>query len=108
MLFNVFKGENQMIIVEAKIRAKNGNRDKIISKSEDLIKSTRLESGCISYNLYASVEDDDILIMFEKWENMDILNKHMKTEHFKAFGDAIEEFLAENMNINIYSVERFP
>lgn len=102
------KEGNHMIMVEAKIRAKNGDRDKIISKSEDLIKSTRLESGCISYNLYASTEDNNALMMFEKWENMDALNKHMKTEHFKAFGDAIEEFLAENMNINIYSVERFP
>jgi quinol monooxygenase YgiN len=37
-----------MIIVTATITAKPGERDNIIIKSQNLIESTRLESGCIS------------------------------------------------------------
>ncbi|MDY9923579.1 putative quinol monooxygenase [Methanobacterium sp.] len=95
-----------MIIVTATITAKPTKRDEIISKSQDLIKSTRLEPGCISYDLYASIEDENVLIMLEKWENREVLDVHMKTEHFKMFGTVIEEFVAKEISIVIYSAEK--
>lgn len=95
-----------MILVTAKITSKSGDRNNIISKSKDLIESSRLESGCISYDLYESIEDVDVLMMLEQWENREALETHLKTEHFKAFGVAIEDFLDEEMGITIYSAEK--
>ncbi|MCE7699442.1 MAG: antibiotic biosynthesis monooxygenase [Methanobacterium paludis] len=94
-----------MIMVTAKITAKTGERDNIISKSQDLIDSSRLDAGNISYNLYASTEDDDLLLMLEQWENPEVLEAHMQTEHFKAFGAAIEDIVAKEMDIDVYSAE---
>jgi len=96
-----------MIIVTATITAKPSERDKIISKSQDVIKSTRLESGCITYNLYASTENDNVLIMFEQWENREVLEKHMQTEHFLAFSATIEDLKAGDMDITIYSADKY-
>ena len=45
-----------MIIVTATITAKQGERDEIISKSQDVIESTRQESGCISYELWPALK----------------------------------------------------
>ena len=95
-----------MIIVTATITGKPGKRDELISKSQDVIKSTRLEQGNISYELLASTEDDDVLLMFEKWENKKVLDTHMQTEHFKAFGSAIEDLVAKELEITIYSAEK--
>ncbi len=95
-----------MIIVNATITAKPGKRDEIISKSQDLIKSTRSEPGCISYNLYASTENEDALIMIEQWENKEVLDTHMQTDHFKAFGTAIGDILAEELGIDLYLAEK--
>ena len=95
-----------MIIVTATITANHGERDEIITKSQDLIKSTRLESGCISYNLYASTEGDNILLMLEQWENLEVLESHMQTEHFKAFGAAIKDMIAKELEISVYSAEK--
>jgi len=94
-----------MIMVTAKITAKPGERDNVILKAKDLIESTRLESGCISYNLYASTEDDDVLMMIEQWKNQDVLDTHLETEHFKAFGEVVEDILARELDINVYSVD---
>ncbi len=94
-----------MIIVRAKIKAKKGERDNIISKSQDLIDSSRLDPGNISYNLYAGTEDEDLLIMLEQWESSQALDAHMQTEHFKVFGRAIENIVAEKMDIAVYSAE---
>ena len=93
-----------MIMVTAKITAKPGEKDEVISKAQNLIQSTRLESGCISYNLYNGTEDDNTLLMLEKWENQDMLNLHMQTEHFKAFNTDIENILAKEVEIAIYSI----
>lgn len=94
-----------MIIVTAKITAQPGEKKNVILKARDLIKSTRLEHGCISYNLYASTEDEDVLIILEQWENQDVLDSHMQTEHFKSFGAAVEDILAGELDIKIYSVD---
>ena len=94
-----------MIIVTAKIKAKKGERDKIIAKSQDIIKFSRLNPGNISYNLYADTEDDDLLVMLEEWESSELLEAHMQTEHFKAFGEAIKDIMAEEMDIGVYSAD---
>ncbi|WP_321423407.1 putative quinol monooxygenase [uncultured Methanobacterium sp.] len=95
-----------MIIVTATITGKPGKRDELISKSQDVIKSTRLEQGNISYELLASTEDDDVLLMFEKWKNKEALDTHMQTKHFKSFGSAIEDLVAKELEITIYSAEK--
>lgn len=94
-----------MIIVTATITGKPGKRDELIFRSKDVIKSTRLEQGNISYELLASTEDDNVLLMFEKWENKEALDAHMQTKHFKAFGSAIGDLMAKELEITIYSAE---
>lgn len=95
-----------MIILNAKITVKPGKRDEVISKMQKLIKATRAEPGCIYYELYASTEDENVLMMFEKWENRMALDSHIETEHFIAFGEEIEKYLAKEMENDAYSVEK--
>ena len=94
-----------MIIVTATMNVKPGNKDTFILESQDLISETRKEDGCISYNLLADTEDENILVMLEQWKDTDSLNRHMKTDHFKQFGDVIEQFLVKEIDIQSYSVE---
>lgn len=94
-----------MIIVTATITAKHGGSDKIISKSQDVIESTRRKSGCISYELYANTEDDNVLMMFERWENKEALELHKQTDHYQAFGQIIGNLLAKEIEVRIYSTE---
>ena len=95
-----------MIMVTAKITAKPDEKDEIISKAQDLIDSSRFESGCISYNLYASTEEENVLLMLEQWENQEVLQLHMQTEHFQAFNAAIEDIKEDEVDIAIYSADK--
>ncbi len=95
-----------MIIVTANITAKPGERDELISKSQNVIESTRQEQGNISYELLASTEDENVLLMFEKWESKEALDAHMQTEHFKAFGTAIKDIIAKELDITVYSADK--
>jgi len=93
-----------MLLVTAKITAKPGQRDKIIENSNDLVETTRKEPGCMNYDLYSSTEDENILMVLEKWENKEALDTHTETDHFQAFGQAIEDMVAEEMEVTIYQV----
>jgi len=94
-----------MIIVTARMKVKSGKMESFISKTQYLISSTRQEKGCISYNLYASTEEDDVLIMLEQWIDIKSSNEHMETDHFKKFGNTIEHFLEEKIEIKSYSAK---
>ena len=95
-----------MIIVNATITVKPGERDNIILKSNDLIELTRLEAGCISYNLFASTEDDNVLMMIEQWENFEDLESHMQTEQFLAYVKDIADMINKNIDIAVYSADK--
>jgi quinol monooxygenase YgiN len=93
-----------MIFVLATMVTKKGKNKEFLKSTEDLIKSTRLEEGSISYNLYSSTEDDNIFIMIEQWENEEYLDKHLQTDHFKSFVENTSNILARDIDINKYSV----
>ena len=94
-----------MLIVLAKITAKEGMVDNILNESKALIEATRKEEGCIEYNLYNSVEKKNILTFVEKWDSKESLESHIKQTHFINFGSAIENYLGKDLEISIYSSE---
>jgi len=55
--------------------------------------------------LCANTEDDDVLLMLEQWENLEVLQSHTQTEHFKAFG-ADTGILAKKGDITVYSADK--
>ncbi|MCL2156774.1 MAG: antibiotic biosynthesis monooxygenase [Methanobrevibacter sp.] len=94
-----------MIIVLAKITSKDGMKDKIISKTDSIIKATRAEDGCIEYNLYDPIDSKNNLLFVEKWEGKEFLQAHVQQDHFIKFGEDIGEFLAKDLEISVYSSE---
>jgi len=94
-----------MLIVLAKITAKNDMADNILKESKAIIEATRAEEGCIDYTLYNSTEEKDVLLFVEKWESKEFLDSHLKQQHFIDFGAAIENYLAKDLEISVYSSE---
>lgn len=74
-----------MVIVEARVVAKSGKRDAFIKAAQPSIAATRKEKGCMLYELYASTENADALLYFEKWSDRAALDSHMKSAHMAEF-----------------------
>jgi quinol monooxygenase YgiN len=49
-----------------------------------LVKSIRIAKGCKSCDYFCSIEDENELCLFEEWENHEVLDKHLQSEHFKV------------------------
>lgn len=95
-----------MIIVLAKTMPKDEDaKNKIIEFSKDLIKNSKAEEGNIDYNLYSDTSDDSLMFV-EKWESIEILQKHMQTDHFLKFGQNIGNLVSGDMGIEVYTSEK--
>ena len=95
-----------MIIVLAKAIAKDENaKNEIIEFSKALIENSKSEEGNIDYNLYEDTSDNSLMFV-EKWESIEILQKHMQTDHFLNFGQNIGDLLSGDLGIEVFNSEK--
>lgn len=92
-----------MVKVVAKGIYYEDKTEEAIKMYEELVEKTRMENGCISYNLFRDTKDSSILTMIEEWESQQALDKHMKTEHFTKLVPMIGK-LRKNSELNIYEL----
>lgn len=77
-----------MIYVIATLTIKPGSLDALRGPAAACIADTRKESGCLSYELFASVTDPEKLVFVEQWESRDALTAHSRQPHLKVWRDA--------------------
>lgn len=61
---------------------KSENRKPLIEAATELVELSLKDKGCISYDLYGSLTNDDHLMIVETWKSRRDLNEHMTSEHF--------------------------
>lgn len=66
---------------------------------EELIEKTRLEDGCISYELFADLEDETHLVFVEQWESGEALKAHAQSEHFVRIIGIVKAYAAKEMRV---------
>ncbi|MGE5404116.1 MAG: putative quinol monooxygenase [Candidatus Saccharibacteria bacterium] len=88
------------VTVVARIKAKPEASTKVREELLKLIEPTRKESGCISYDLHQDNEDATLFFFLENWESKELLDKHLKSEHIKAYLKSTEN-LVEQWDLNL-------
>lgn len=94
-----------MIIVMATIVAKPEGRAALEALAMECVKETRKESGCISYELYAALEEQNRAMFVERWESQAALDAHMRTPHFKKYAAGSEPLLARAPEVFVYEAK---
>ena len=96
-----------MLIVSAKITTKPGKRDAFIKGAQPCIAATRKEDGCHFYELYASTENPNLVMYFEKWTDRAALDKHLKAPHMAEFDKvkAEQDLVEGDMDLGIYEIK---
>ncbi len=84
------------VTVVARIKANADAADRVREEVLKLIPPTRKsDKGCVYYDLYQDNGDPTLFFFLEKWQSDELLDKHLETEHLKAFGEATEGLIAE-------------
>lgn len=58
------------------------NRKPLIEAATELVELSLRDKGCIEYDLYGSLTNDDRLMIVETWKSQKDLKEHMASEHF--------------------------
>ena len=87
------------ITVVAKLVARKDSLDAVKTELLKLIEPTRKEQGCIEYRLHQDSADPTVFVFYENWESAACLEKHMATDHYKAYVSALDG-LIEGKSVN--------
>jgi quinol monooxygenase YgiN len=91
-----------LLTVVAEITAKPGKAEELQRTLLGLIDPTRREEGCVQYDLHVSTDDPARFVFYENWTSRDMLDRHLASEHLKAFIAVADELLAEPPRILTY------
>lgn len=89
-----------MIYVIATLDVKPGMVEAVRQASRPLIEATLAETGCISYDLCADVDNENRLVFIERWDGREDLEAHFTTPHMASFGNTVKGLL-ENERVEI-------
>lgn len=76
--------------------------EEAIKLVKELVECTHKEEGNISYEYYQDINAPEFFAMIECWESGEVLEKHMKSEHFCRIIPQLEKMTAEPSRIEIY------
>lgn len=98
---NLNTNQKEKLTIVAKILAYPEKQELVKKELIKLIEITRLEEGCINYDLHQDNGNPNIFLFYENWANRDLWQKHMKNNHFAEFSKvtegAIEEIVLNEM-----------
>jgi quinol monooxygenase YgiN len=62
----------------------------VLKTIHTIIGPTTVRPGCLHCSLYSNTSNDDELILLEKWESKDALEKHLRSDEFRKVIAAME------------------
>lgn len=92
--------KKKTIVARAEIL--KGREEDFMAAAEPLIRETRAEKGNISYNLYRNPAQPGSFLFYEEYADQEAIAKHAASDHFQAFGKAIEDCLASELIIETF------
>lgn len=77
--------KNEIVTVVAKVEAESAYVELIKDECLALVAPSRLEKGCLSYDLYQAQENPAIFVFYEHWESREDLENHLESAHCLRF-----------------------
>ncbi len=99
-----------MIHVIAKVKTTAGRRDDFLTEFKKVVPQVLSEQGCIEYGPTFDAKTgldaqrlagEDVIIIIERWENLDALKAHLVTDHLTAYRERVKDFV-ESSVLEIY------
>ena len=59
---------------------------------KELIEKTKLEQGCIAYDLFHDLTNKGHFVFIEEWQDRNALDVHVNSEHFQRLVPQIDQY----------------
>ena len=71
-----------MIIVKITMAARPEKRKEVMQTLLSMIEPTLQEKGCLSYQVFQDINDENVFSLIKEWETREDLDHHMRTDRF--------------------------
>ena len=82
-----------MIVVTAQARIRPEARDDAIAAARAMQEASRAEPGCREYGFWFEMDDPNLLLVYERWDDQEALDFHFTTPHLAEFARAIPSWV---------------
>lgn len=93
------KTKNQQALVVS-VNVKPHRQGEFFDLLKDLVKSSKKDEGCLSYNIYQDIEKPSNYLFHEVWANKEALAAHQKSPHFKYFSAKKDSMILGGMKVD--------
>lgn len=93
-----------MIVLQATIPVDPDSRDVAVEAATELAQASREEAGVIDYRVTADLEDENVIRVFEQYEDEDAVNAHMGSDHYKTFEKQVPKFAGGQVELYQFEV----
>ncbi|MBC2039090.1 putative quinol monooxygenase [Listeria marthii] len=90
-----------MLHIEAQMTIKKEQIEAFLQAAKEVIAASQVEAGNHGYELVQSTENETVFYMLEKWADMDAIQQHNESAHFKKFQKAAANFVAKELEISV-------
>lgn len=73
-----------MIKIVAKNQVIPEKKGEFIRIATALIQASQVEAGCVAYDLFVNLADENELTFIEEWVDQDAIERHGNSEHFTS------------------------
>ena len=92
-----------MIIVSITMTARPEKQKEVMQTLLSMIEPTLQEKGCLSYQVFQDIEDENVFSLVKEWETREDLDHHMRSDRFGVLlGTKI--LLNEQQSIQIHTI----
>jgi quinol monooxygenase YgiN len=95
-----------MIVIAGHVALDPAQHQSAVAAACEMMRETRREAGCISYNFSADLEEPGRFRIFEEWESDEALRAHFAAPHMARFQKAVGGLGVREMKVQRYEVAK--
>jgi quinol monooxygenase YgiN len=99
-----FSGHDTLKIITVKFTAKPDCRTKVIELCTGMLEPSRNEPGCMSYNFFQDLTDENLFFFFEEWKDQEAIDSHNSSPHYRHFVAQFESLIIDRAMIKVFTV----
>ena len=86
-----------MLTIYVKYTAHAGCREQFLREAveQGIVTAIRAEDGCIFYDYYLSVQDENVILLLEQWESAEHQRIHMQQPHMVPLMELKDKYIAD-------------
>lgn len=84
--------------------AKDDSIEELKALLGTMVQASRIEEGCLLYNIYQMADKPTTFVVIESWENEEALKGHQHAAHYLHYKQNYEPFTADKYSDNLISL----